>query len=220
MARPKKTGNNTDRQRTAQRPADTLEKAAVVGAIWLFGAISLGALILAFILYSPALTGPFLFDDFGSRFTCPPSPTTGSARGLPVSGRCSCSRTGLIFKCPDESRRRIMRSIFCCTLRIPFSYSFSFHAFFDSGLLSIPKGAPSPRRLPRARPCPPPPNRSSHLSPLALCRRFQRGRSVFNSINVAAVFAPEKMYGCSGSVAFNCVPKFQFAAATRTSMAS
>ena len=71
MARPKKTGNNTDRQRTAQRPADTLEKSAVVGAIWLFGAISLGALILAFILYSPALTGPFLFDDFGLPFYVP-----------------------------------------------------------------------------------------------------------------------------------------------------
>ena len=35
-------------------------------------------------------------------------------------------------------------------------------------------------------------------------------------MNVAAVFAPEKIYGCSGSVAFNCVPKFQFAAATQT----
>jgi hypothetical protein len=35
-------------------------------------------------------------------------------------------------------------------------------------------------------------------------------------MNVAAVFAPEKVYECSGSVAFNCVFKFQFAAATRT----
>jgi hypothetical protein len=34
-------------------------------------------------------------------------------------------------------------------------------------------------------------------------------------MNVAAVFAPEKVYGCPGSVAFNCVPKFQFAATTR-----
>ena len=150
MARPRKAGNNTDRQRTAQRPADTLEKAAVVGAIWLFGAISLGALILAFICIARHLQDRFYSMISACRFTCPPSPTTGSARGLPVSGRCSCSRTGLIFKCPDESRRRIMRSIFCCTLRIPFSYPFSFHAFFDSSL-SIPKGAPLPRRLPRAR---------------------------------------------------------------------
>jgi hypothetical protein len=35
-------------------------------------------------------------------------------------------------------------------------------------------------------------------------------------MNVAAVFAPEEIYGCSGSVAFNCVPKFQFAATART----
>ena len=35
-------------------------------------------------------------------------------------------------------------------------------------------------------------------------------------MNAAAVFAPEKVYKCSGSVAFNCVPKLQFAAATRT----
>ena len=35
-------------------------------------------------------------------------------------------------------------------------------------------------------------------------------------MNVAAVFAPKKVYECSGSVAFNCVPKLQFAAATRT----
>jgi len=41
-------------------------------------------------------------------------------------------------------------------------------------------------------------------------------RSAFNCMNVAAVFAPEKVYECSGSVAFNCVFKFQFAAATRT----
>ena len=39
---------------------------------------------------------------------------------------------------------------------------------------------------------------------------------MFNCINAAAVFAPEKVYECSGSVAFNCVPKLQFAAATRT----
>ncbi|MGA7167052.1 MAG: hypothetical protein WBX37_24350, partial [Pseudolabrys sp.] len=55
--------------------------------------------------------------------------------------------------------------------------------------------------------------------PLALCRRFQRECSVFNCMNAAAVFAPEKIYGCSGFVAFNCVPKFQFAAATRTRLA-
>ena len=55
-----------------------------------------------------------------------------------------------------------------------------------------------------------------HLSPLALCCRFQRGCSVFNCMNVAAVFAPKKVYGCPGSVAFNCVPKLQCAAATRT----
>jgi len=35
-------------------------------------------------------------------------------------------------------------------------------------------------------------------------------------MNAAAVFAPEKVYRCSGSVAFNCVPKFQFAATART----
>jgi hypothetical protein len=51
---------------------------------------------------------------------------------------------------------------------------------------------------------------------LALCRRFQRRCSAFNGMNAAAVFAPEKVYKCSGSVAFNCVPKLQFAAATRT----
>ena len=55
-----------------------------------------------------------------------------------------------------------------------------------------------------------------HLSPLALCCRFQCGCSVFNSMNVAAVFAPEKVEGCAGSVALNCVPERQFAATTRT----
>jgi hypothetical protein len=41
-------------------------------------------------------------------------------------------------------------------------------------------------------------------------------RLLFNSMNVAAVFASEKIYGLPGSVAFNCVPKFQFAPATWT----
>ena len=54
-----------------------------------------------------------------------------------------------------------------------------------------------------------------HLSPLALCCRFQRGCSVFNCMKVAAVFAPKKVYGCSSSEAFNCVHKFQCAATTR-----
>ena len=43
-------------------------------------------------------------------------------------------------------------------------------------------------------------------------------RSPFNCVNVAAVFAPEKIYGCSGAEAFNCLPKFQFAAATLTGL--
>ena len=71
MARPRKTVNTTDRQRTTQRPSDPLQQSAVLSTIWLFGAISLGALVIAFILYSPALTGPFLFDDFGLPFYVP-----------------------------------------------------------------------------------------------------------------------------------------------------
>jgi hypothetical protein len=35
-------------------------------------------------------------------------------------------------------------------------------------------------------------------------------------MNVAAVFAPKKVYGCSGSEAFKSVPKLQCAAAART----
>ena len=35
-------------------------------------------------------------------------------------------------------------------------------------------------------------------------------------MNVPAVFAPKKVYGRAGSEAFNCVPKLQFAATTRT----
>ncbi len=71
MARPRKTVNTTDRQRTTQRPSDPFQQSAVLSTIWLFGAISLGALVIAFILYSPALTGPFLFDDFGLPFYVP-----------------------------------------------------------------------------------------------------------------------------------------------------
>ena len=34
-------------------------------------------------------------------------------------------------------------------------------------------------------------------------------------MNAAAVLAPKKVYGYSGSDAFNCVPDFQFAVTTR-----
>ena len=39
---------------------------------------------------------------------------------------------------------------------------------------------------------------------------------MFNRMNVAAVFAPKKVYGCSGYQGFNCDLKIQRAAATRT----
>jgi hypothetical protein len=55
-----------------------------------------------------------------------------------------------------------------------------------------------------------------HLSPLALCCRFQRACSVFTRMNVAAVFAPEKVLECCGGGAFNCVPIHQFTATTWT----
>ena len=35
---------------------------------------------------------------------------------------------------------------------------------------------------------------------------------------MAAVFAPEKVYECASSDAFNCLPKSQFAAAMRTGL--
>ena len=38
-------------------------------------------------------------------------------------------------------------------------------------------------------------------------------------MNVAAVFAPKKVYGCSGYQGFNCDLKIQRAAATRTRLA-
>ena len=40
--------------------------------------------------------------------------------------------------------------------------------------------------------------------------------SAFNCVNVAAIFAPKNVYGCSSSVAFHCVPKLQIAATART----
>lgn len=71
MARPKKTVHSSDRQRTIQRPADEPQQASVPVPNWLFGAVGFGALIIAFLLYSPALSGPFLFDDFGLPFYMP-----------------------------------------------------------------------------------------------------------------------------------------------------
>ena len=40
--------------------------------------------------------------------------------------------------------------------------------------------------------------------------------SAFSCMNVAAIFAPEKVYQCPGAEAFNRLFKLQFAAATRT----
>jgi tetratricopeptide (TPR) repeat protein len=71
MARPKKTISSADRQRPTQRTADVPQQPAALSAAWLFGGVGFGALIIAFILYSPALGGPFLFDDFGLPFYMP-----------------------------------------------------------------------------------------------------------------------------------------------------
>jgi hypothetical protein len=56
------------------------------------------------------------------------------------------------------------------------------------------------------------------LSPLELCCRILRGCSSFNCTNMTTVGAPEKVYECVSSDAFNCLPKSQFAAAMRTGL--
>jgi len=56
------------------------------------------------------------------------------------------------------------------------------------------------------------------LTPLALGCRVPHGCSLFVYMNVAAVFAPKKIYGCPGSVAFNRVPKLRFAATALTGL--
>jgi len=54
------------------------------------------------------------------------------------------------------------------------------------------------------------------LAPIALGRRVPCRCSVFICANVAAVFAPKDVYGCPGSVVFNRLLEFQFAATSWT----
>ena len=68
----------------------------------------------------------------------------------------------------------------------------------------------SKRKTQLQPPTPPGPVQIDQLFGKCICS------STFDRMNVAAVFAPKKVYGCSGSHAFNCDPKFQSVAATRT----